>query len=87
MELAEATSPSTFELEGHEFHVVEVGHMDTFNSTVLHVPSIRLVVEADAIYGDVHQYLGEANTTTKREEWLRGLGTIEALDPQTGCGP
>ncbi|KAL2859435.1 beta-lactamase-like protein [Aspergillus pseudodeflectus] len=52
MELAEATSPSTFELEAHEFHVVEVGHMDTFNTTVLHVPSIRLVVEADAIYGD-----------------------------------
>jgi glyoxylase-like metal-dependent hydrolase (beta-lactamase superfamily II) len=83
LELAEPMSSSTFELEGHEFRAVEVGHTDTYNTTVLHVPSIRLVVAGDAVYGDVHQYFGEANTTAKRQEWLRALDAIEALDPQT----
>ncbi|KAL3442277.1 beta-lactamase-like protein [Aspergillus insuetus] len=83
LELAEPMSSSSFDLEGHEFRAVEVGHTDTYNSTVLHVPSIRLVVAGDAVYGDVHQYFGEANTTAKRQEWLRALNTIEALDPQT----
>jgi hypothetical protein len=83
LESAEPMSSSGFELEGHEFRAVEVGHTDTYNTSVLHVPSIRLVVAGDAVYGDVHQYFGEANTTAKRQEWLRALNTIEALDPQT----
>lgn len=72
-----------FEPEGHEFRTVEVGHTDTHNTTVLYVPSIRLVVAGDVVYGDVHQYFGEANTTEKRKEWLRALDNIEALDPHT----
>ena len=50
---------------------------------MLYVPSIRLVVAGDAVYGDVHQHFGEANTPEKRQEWLRALDTIEALDPHT----
>ncbi|GAQ08082.1 hypothetical protein ALT_5403 [Aspergillus lentulus] len=80
-ELAKPMASPVFELEGKEFHAVEVGHTDTYNTTVLHVPSIRLVVAGDAVYGDVHQYFGEANTTEKRKEWLRALDTIEALEP------
>lgn len=83
LELAEAMDEPVFELEGHEFHAIEVGHTDTYNTTVLHIPSIRLVVAGDAVYGDVHQYFGEANTPEKRKEWLRALDTIEALDPHT----
>lgn len=82
-ELAKPMASPVFELEGKEFHAVEVGHTDTYNTTVLHVPSIRLVVAGDAVYGDVHQYFGEANTTEKRKEWLRALDTIEALEPHT----
>ncbi|KAL3455597.1 beta-lactamase-like protein [Aspergillus heterothallicus] len=77
------SSPLIFKIENHEFHAIEVGHTDTTDTTVLHVPSIRLVVAGDAVYGDVHQYFGEANTPAKRQEWLRALDTIEALDPQT----
>ncbi|KAL2819093.1 hypothetical protein BDW59DRAFT_165245 [Aspergillus cavernicola] len=79
-ELAKAMKSPVFELEGNKFHAVEVGHTDTDDTTVLHVPSIKLVVAAgDAVYGDVHQFFGEANTTEKRKEWLRALDTIEAL--------
>jgi hypothetical protein len=83
IELAEAMDDPVFKLEGHEFHAIEVGHTDTYKTTVLHVPSIRLVVAGDAVYGDVHQYFGEADTPDKRKEWLRALDTIEALDPHT----
>lgn len=82
-EMAEAMESPIFTIEGHEFHAIEVGHTDTYNTTVLHVPSIRLVVAGDAVYGDVHQFFGEANTAGKRKEWLRALDTIEALDPHT----
>ena len=81
-EFAEALDASgIFHFEGHEFHAIEVGHTDTYNTTVLHVPSIRLVVAGDAVYGDVHQFFGEATTSEKRKEWLRALDTIERLDP------
>ncbi|KAL4762137.1 MBL fold metallo-hydrolase [Aspergillus foveolatus] len=85
LELPEAMDPGSpvFYLEGHEFRAIGVGHTDTYNTTVLHVPSIRLVVAGDAVYGDVHQYFGEATTVEKRKEWLRALDTIEALDPHT----
>lgn len=61
--------------------LLSVGHTDTYNTTMLYVPSIRFVVAGDAAYWDVHQYFGEVNTTEKRREWLRALDTIEALDP------
>jgi len=46
-----ATTPpdNTFELEGNELRIVEVGHTDTDKTTVLHVPSIGLVVAGDAV--------------------------------------
>jgi glyoxylase-like metal-dependent hydrolase (beta-lactamase superfamily II) len=81
--LAEPMESSTFRLESHDFHVIEVGHTDTYNSTVLHVPSLHLVVAGDVVYGDVHQFFGEAKTTERRKEWLRALDTIEALEPHT----
>ncbi|CBF78835.1 uncharacterized protein ANIA_11550 [Aspergillus nidulans FGSC A4] len=37
------------------------------------IPPLRLVVAGDAVYGDVHQYFGEATTVEKRKEWLRVL--------------
>lgn len=56
-----ATSPpaGAFELEGNETRIVEVGHTDTNNTTVLHVPSIGLVVAGDAVCNGCHQYLAE----------------------------
>ncbi|BCS21092.1 MBL fold metallo-hydrolase [Aspergillus puulaauensis] len=82
-ELAQVMESPVFELEGNEFQAVEVGHTDTYDTTVLHVPSIKLVVAGDAVYGDVHQFFGEADTPEKRREWLRALDTIEALRPHT----
>lgn len=71
----------TIELEGEELVSVPLGHTDTDNTTCLHVPSIGLVVAGDAVYNDVHVFLGESNADS-RKEWLAALDTIEALRPR-----
>jgi hypothetical protein len=68
-------------LEGHQLVAVDVGHTDTDNTTVLHVPDIGLVVAGDAAYNDVHQYLAESDSPG-RQDWLAALDIIEALDPR-----
>ena len=84
--LADPMDTNSFYMEGHEFRAIEVGHTDTHDTTVLYVPSIDLVVAGDVVYGDVHQFFGEANTPEKRREWLRALDTTEALNPHTVLG-
>jgi glyoxylase-like metal-dependent hydrolase (beta-lactamase superfamily II) len=69
------------ELEGERLEVVEVGHTDTDDTTVLHVPSIGLVVAGDVAYNGVHQYLLES-ADGGITSWLRALNTVEALRPR-----
>lgn len=78
-----ATTPphNTFELEGNQLRIVEVGHTDTDETTVLHVPSIGLVVAGDAVYNGVHQYLVESGNGGI-QKWISGLETIAALQPR-----
>ena len=58
------------ELEGERLVAVEVGHTDTDDTTVLHVPSIGLVVAGDVAYNGVHQYLLES-ADGGIKAWLR----------------
>ena len=69
-----------FELEGHRLLAVEVGHTDTDNTTVLHVPSIGLVVAGDVAYNGVHQYLLES-AGGGIAAWLNALDKVAALQP------
>jgi Metallo-beta-lactamase superfamily len=69
------------ELEGQELVVVEIGHTDTHDTTVLHVPVIRLVVAGDAAYNGVHQLLAETDPQ-KRREWIAALEKMESLRPR-----
>ncbi|OGM46499.1 metallo-beta-lactamase domain protein [Aspergillus bombycis] len=80
---AEPWPSTTFTMEDHVFQIIDLGHTDTHDSTALWVPDLRLVVAGDVVYGDVHQFFGEADTTSKRREWLRALDIIEALEPHT----
>jgi glyoxylase-like metal-dependent hydrolase (beta-lactamase superfamily II) len=70
-----------FELEGQRLLAVEVGHTDTDDTTVLHVPSIGLVVAGDVAYNGVHQYLLESADGGIRE-WLHALNKVAALQPR-----
>jgi glyoxylase-like metal-dependent hydrolase (beta-lactamase superfamily II) len=67
-------------LEGHHLLAVEVGHTDTDDTTVLHVPSIGLVVAGDVAYNGVHQYLLES-AHGGVEAWLAALDKVAALQP------
>jgi glyoxylase-like metal-dependent hydrolase (beta-lactamase superfamily II) len=68
-------------LDGQLLRPIEVGHSDTDDSTVLHVPSIDLVVAGDVIYNNVHQYLAESAGGGLRA-WLRAVEEVEALHPR-----
>ena len=71
-----------FELEGQRLIPIEVGHTDTDDTTVLHVPSIGLVVAGDVVYNGVHQYLLESADGGIRA-WLQALNKVSALHPRT----
>jgi glyoxylase-like metal-dependent hydrolase (beta-lactamase superfamily II) len=79
--VATTTPGNIFELEGGELRIVEVGHTDTDNTTVLHVPSIELVVAGDAVYNGVHQYLAESGNGGI-QKWIKALDTVAALQPR-----
>jgi glyoxylase-like metal-dependent hydrolase (beta-lactamase superfamily II) len=79
--VADPLDGRSFELEGRQLVAVDVGHTDTDDTTVLHVPDIGLVVAGDAAYNGVHQYLAESDPQGRRD-WLAALDIIEALDPR-----
>jgi glyoxylase-like metal-dependent hydrolase (beta-lactamase superfamily II) len=79
-----ATTPrgNRFELEGNELRIVEVGHTDTDKTTVLHVPSIGLVVAGDVIYNGCHQYLAETQNGGL-QAWMKAVDQVAALHPRS----
>jgi glyoxylase-like metal-dependent hydrolase (beta-lactamase superfamily II) len=78
-----ATTPpgDRFELEGDELHIVDVGHSDTDKTSVLHVPSIGLVVAGDVIYNGCHQYLAETHNGGL-QAWMKAVDRVGALQPR-----
>jgi glyoxylase-like metal-dependent hydrolase (beta-lactamase superfamily II) len=70
-----------FTLEGHELAIVEVGHTDSDDTTVLHVPELELVVAGDAIYNGVHMYLAQSVAVGGFGTWRDAIDKVEALGP------
>ncbi|PEG57359.1 MBL fold metallo-hydrolase [Mycolicibacterium boenickei] len=68
-------------LDGERLIPVEVGHTDTDDTTVLHVPSIGLVVAGDVAYNGVHQYLLESDHGGIKS-WLQALTKVAELRPR-----
>jgi glyoxylase-like metal-dependent hydrolase (beta-lactamase superfamily II) len=79
--LAEPIPADGFLLEGNVVRAVEVGHSDTDDTTVLHVPSIGLVAAGDVAYNGVHQYLLEGGHGGLAE-WIAAIDKVEALKPR-----
>jgi len=69
-----------FRLEGRILRAVETGHTDTDDSSILHVPSIGLVVAGDVVYNGVHLMMLEGGNGGL-QAWLDGIDRISALDP------
>jgi len=66
-----------FTLEGHDLIIVEVGHSDSDDTTVLHVPDLELVVAGDVVYNGVHMYLGQA--VGGFGPWRAAIDKVDAL--------
>ncbi|HKE89682.1 MAG TPA: MBL fold metallo-hydrolase [Gemmatimonadales bacterium] len=71
-----------FTLEGHDLVMVEVGHSDTDDTSVLHVPDLGLVVAGDVIYNGVHLYLGESVSDEGFGPWRDAIDKVAALEPR-----
>jgi glyoxylase-like metal-dependent hydrolase (beta-lactamase superfamily II) len=79
---AVAVPDNRFTLEGHDLVIVEVGHTDSDDTSVLHVPDLDLVVAGDAIYNGVHMYLGQSVTVGGFGTWRAAIDKVEALEPR-----
>ncbi len=69
-------------LEGRDLLIVEVGHADTHDNSVLHVPDLGLVVAGDVIYNGAHLYLGESVVVGGFGPWREAIDKVEALEPR-----
>jgi glyoxylase-like metal-dependent hydrolase (beta-lactamase superfamily II) len=75
-----STIQGSLDLEGHELLPIEVGQADIAPSTVLHVPSIGLVVTGDVIYNRIHVMLGLTGPA-EWDCWIDSVGKVERLAP------
>lgn len=66
-----------FALQGHDLVIVEVGHSDSDDTSVLHVPDLGLVIAGDVIYNGVHMYLGQG--VGGFAPWRAAIDKVEAL--------
>ena len=71
-----------FTLEGHDLVIVEVGHTDSDDTSVLHVADLGLVVAGDSIYNGVHMYTGQSAAVGGFGPWRAAIDRIEALAPR-----
>jgi glyoxylase-like metal-dependent hydrolase (beta-lactamase superfamily II) len=69
-----------FTIDGEPVEPVEAGHSDTDDTTVLHVPSLGLVVAGDVVYNNVHLYLAETGNGGAAG-WHAALDRVAALHP------
>ena len=79
--LAQPIPANGLSLDGVPLVPVDLGHTDTDETTVLHVPSLGLVVAGDVVYNGVHQYLVESGNGGINT-WLAALDQLEALRPE-----
>jgi glyoxylase-like metal-dependent hydrolase (beta-lactamase superfamily II) len=71
-----------FALEGHDLVIVETGHTDTDDTSVLNIPDLGLLVAGDVIYNGVHMYLGESVVVGGFKPWRDAIDKVEALQPR-----
>jgi glyoxylase-like metal-dependent hydrolase (beta-lactamase superfamily II) len=79
---AVTVADNRFTLEGRDLVIVEVGHTDSEDTTVLHVPDLELVVAGDVIYNGVHMYLGQSVAVGGFGPWRDAIDMVEALEPR-----
>ena len=59
--------------------MVEVGHSDSPDTSVLHIPDLGLVVAGDVIYNGAHMDLGASVAVGGFGPWRAAIDKVEAL--------
>jgi glyoxylase-like metal-dependent hydrolase (beta-lactamase superfamily II) len=76
-------SSNTIILEGHVLKAIEVGQSDMHDTTILHVPDLKLVVAGDVVYNGVHPSLAAVTTKQLQDAWIASIDKVAALGPET----
>ncbi|QYB00429.1 MBL fold metallo-hydrolase (plasmid) [Rhodococcus sp. USK10] len=77
----EPLESDTLAVDGVEVRVIEVKQADIHPTSIVHVPSIDLVVAGDAIYNEIHPMLGLSGPQ-EWEDWLETVDLVESLAPK-----
>jgi len=72
----------TIAIGGTTATVIPVGTTDTGHSSVVHVPSLGLVVSGDVVYNQTHMWLA-GSMPDSRASWARALDAVAALPSDT----
>jgi glyoxylase-like metal-dependent hydrolase (beta-lactamase superfamily II) len=67
-------------VDGEEVRVIEVKQADIHPTSIVHVPSIDLVVAGDSIYNEIHPMLGLSGPD-EWAAWLETVDFVESLQP------
>jgi glyoxylase-like metal-dependent hydrolase (beta-lactamase superfamily II) len=73
---------TTIPVGGSAVTVIPVGTTDTVHSSVVHVPSLGLVVSGDVVYNQTHMWLA-GSTPDSRASWSRALDAVAVLGAGT----
>ena len=78
--LPQVIQTDTLELEGQKIQII--GLTEFPSRTFLWIPSIRAVIGGINVFGaSFHLWMADAQSTAARNEWIRILAEIEALQP------
>ena len=79
---AVTVADNRFTLEGHDLAIVAVGHSDSSDTTVLHIPDLGLVVAGDVIYNGAHLFLATSVAVGGFAPWRDAIDKVEGLKPR-----
>lgn len=71
---------TTLYVDGSPIEIIEVEQADIHPTSIVHVPSLDLVVAGDSIYNEIHAMLA-LSTPGEWQEWLRTVDVVERLNP------
>lgn len=80
--LPEVLEGTSFDIGGHQAHVIETGYTDSPDTTVLWMPQAGVIAAGDVVYNNTYPYLSTGTAST-RLSWIDALQRLKALRPTT----
>ena len=76
-----AFKDASFQLEGREIDLIGPVQGDAVNSTIVYVPSLKLVAVGDILFNQVHIGFAAGLPEAQRRAWIASTDRIAALNP------